>query len=87
MERNKCSICEKEMTMRSPSRHTRGDAIWHHIRPRQHGGTDYESNILLICSRCHGKLHSFYNKRALEIALKHDERFFENLLDEFVQTR
>lgn len=38
----------------------------HHILPRSLGGTDLETNLILICVECHGKIHGdvgFFKKR------------------------
>ena len=29
----------------------------HHLVPRSHGGTDDETNLITLCSPCHGKVH------------------------------
>lgn len=31
---------------------------FHHFQPRAFGGSDEESNILTLCSNCHGKAHN-----------------------------
>lgn len=54
MEKVKCSICGDLSTLES-----------HHIIPISRGGLDDESNIIDVCSSCHGKIHdvSFSNGR------------------------
>jgi Helix-turn-helix domain of resolvase/HNH endonuclease len=29
----------------------------HHLRPRVHGGSDAETNLITLCHECHGKMH------------------------------
>jgi HNH endonuclease len=37
---------------------TDGSALnHHHLRPRVHGGTDDERNLITLCHECHGKMH------------------------------
>lgn len=51
----KCEICKK-VTEYLES---------HHIVPRSRGGSDDKSNLINLCTGCHGKAHdvSFSNKR------------------------
>ena len=51
----KCKLCFKESNYLE----------LHHIIPKVRGGKDDESNLIKICSECHGKAHdvSFANER------------------------
>lgn len=41
------------------------DLQHHHLVPKSRGGSDHETNLITLCTRCHGKLHDF------EIAVDH----------------
>lgn len=51
----KCKICSKK------TKHLES----HHIIPKSRGGNDNKSNLIKICSECHGLAHdvSFINER------------------------
>ena len=51
----KCKICKKESAYLES----------HHIIPKSRGGNDSDSNLIKICSKCHGLAHdvSFSNDR------------------------
>jgi GTPase involved in cell partitioning and DNA repair len=50
-----CKICKKDVEHLEK----------HHIVPKSRGGSDDESNLIMVCNECHGLAHdvSFSNKR------------------------
>ena len=56
----KCKICEKKTEFLES----------HHIIPKSRGGTDDKSNLIELCSKCHGLAHnvSFANEQINEVA-------------------
>jgi len=47
------------------------DAHVHHIIPKSQGGTDSLDNLILVCPRCHSRIHGRYlnvrNKKLIPI--------------------
>ena len=53
----KCSLCD----------YVGNNTHIHHIIPRSRGGSDDDSNLIELCTICHGKAHdvSFYDNKGL----------------------
>ena len=43
---NKCELCGATGTLHA-----------HHIKPVKDGGSDNDSNLLLVCPKCHKRIH------------------------------
>lgn len=54
----------------------------HHITPKIHGGNNDPSNLINLCSTCHGALHGLYRFKAEKMAMKNDPNFFINCVVE-----
>ena len=64
----KCTLCEYQSE--------RTSIHYHHIIPRELGGTDKASNLVYLCPNCHNKvfvpdsnsgIHSFKNNNSIQI--------------------
>lgn len=47
-------ICETCKTVPS---YGKSSLIIHHVVPKKHGGTNEPTNLMVLCYRCHNKLH------------------------------
>ena len=57
--------------------------VCHHIIPVSLGGKTEENNLILLCSECHSKLHTYYRRKAQVEMFKQDDNFFRKCIDEF----
>lgn len=54
----------------------------HHIIPRIAIINNNRGNKVFICTTCHGKIHSLYQRRAFELLAKNDPDFFTLCFEE-----
>jgi len=65
-----CQICKGYAT------------ICHHIIPTLFKGETKKENLILLCEKCHGKLHAFYKNNAQKKCFSKDKKYFHKCLDE-----
>lgn len=71
----KCVSCGRTITLEAnrlrdwkkilghyPDRSVPSKAYFHHKKWRASGGSDDPSNLVVLCGRCHAKVHSYYRK-------------------------
>lgn len=56
-----CAVCGTAVYVRDPQggwrKRRRDFGAVHHVRPLSAGGTDDQSNLVVLCARCHGAAH------------------------------
>lgn len=53
----------------------------HHVVPRSAGGGNDLSNLIFVCTTCHGKIHSLYEVEGFRYIVKNNPEFFVNQIN------